>query len=309
VDPADTSSITRILGNANDMEKERHGVFLRSTGKKAVDVTEVSLKAMIDYYINMGTYLGLDLTVPQTKILNPTTLSLGIGFTRTISEYPGGYSPYYRNNAFDGSYDWNSSNFFAYQVPFRYRFEFKSAFSGKYGSLSWEFPYYSDPYVNKDFLNRAESVDWVNIMDDPTTDFTRNNDLPTYRWFLNGSLNPSFPSLAPYISRISLSTISTTLQFKSIEDEQIRDRYSSPTNSPPNRYFYGPDLYTIYNFSASITGTPVTIGGQKQNTDKDAATAQIDDPLEGIGTPVPPWIKTTIRRKGYYPMILFPLRS
>jgi hypothetical protein len=57
----------------------------------------------------------------------------------------------------------------------------------------------------------------------------------------------------------------------------------------PGRYFYGPDLYTIYNFTVSISGAPLSIGGPVQSTGKTTETVEIEDPLEEIGNPISPW--------------------
>ncbi len=137
------SSLTKILGNSTDMEKKREGLFLRSTGRKVTDPEKVSLRAMVDHYVNLGTYIGADLALPAYKILGATNLSLGIGLTRTLALRDGSYTPFFPN--YDGETDWNHSNLFSHEVPFRYRFKGSNSISGKYGSFTWSLPYYSDP--------------------------------------------------------------------------------------------------------------------------------------------------------------------
>ena len=288
---ADSSSLSRILGNANDMEKERNGLFLRSTGKKTRDTNETSLKAMIDYYTNLGFYSGIDFSMPRKGILNPLELSLGLGFTRTIPQINGNYNPYAPN--FDGTFDWNESNLFSFEVPFRYRMKTQSSVSGKYGSVSWSLPFYSDPYVDRDFLNRSENMDWMNMIQqgaaiEETT--VSENDIGSYQWQVNGRLNTSFPNLSPYISSISLSNISMTLAFKT-----VRDNEKFLNNSEhPGRFFFAPDKYTIYTISGSVAGTPIAIGGSQTNTaNTNTAAGEIDDPLKNIGIPRSPWPEET----------------
>ncbi|MDR1837061.1 MAG: LPS-assembly protein LptD [Treponema sp.] len=286
-DSTETSSITRILGNSNDMEKERQGLFLRSTGRRVSDPNTISLRALADYYVNLGTYLSLELSVPKTGILDPLDFSLGLGITRTVSLTSMGYTPYAPN--YDGTFDWNNSNFLSLSVPFRYRMRLQSSIRTQYGNLFWDLPYYSDPYVNSDFMNRSESMDWMNFIQQraaenpisPQDEFRSTS----YRWNIYGNINSSLPALSPFISRISITDISTTLDFK-----PIRDNYIFQNNrDAPERDFYAPDKYTIYNFSASVFGSPLTLGGQNQSSQNRTAQ-QIDNPLKGIGNPIPPWM-------------------
>ncbi|MCL2719796.1 MAG: LPS-assembly protein LptD [Treponema sp.] len=287
--PDESNSISRLLANSNDTEKELQGLFLRSTGRKIVDPNELSLKAFIDYYVNLGMYIGLDLTVPKTGIFNPVEFSLGVGFTRTISLINGVYTPYAPD--YDGSYDWNHSNLFSFSAPFRYRMTFNSSISGTRGNISWSFPFYSDPFVDRDFLNRAESMDWINMIqqgsalgDDPLTQ----NEIRTHQWHVNGNLNIPTSSVSPFISRIAITNISTTLTFRTIEDFTIRN--DSFYNNNPARFFFAPDKFTIYNLSSVISGTPYSFGGQQSLTrPNDISTRERINPLEGIGNPISPW--------------------
>jgi hypothetical protein len=305
------SSLGRILGNSSDMEKKREGLFLRSTGKKRKDPDAVSLKAMVDYYANLGAYLGLDLSTPKFGILNAMDLSLGLGFSRTVVPMGtgGNYTPFAPK--YDGSSDWNRSNLFSKDVPFRYRFKTNSSLGGKYGSLSWAFPFYSDPFIDKDFLTRAEEMDWVNMIqqgaagieEDTATSGT--GELGSYQWQLNGQLNPSLPVLAPYVSNLSISSISSTMSFITKERQtSSKSSTSSSSSTPPagsttdplrehspDRKFYAPDKFTIYSVNGSISGTPLTLGAAASQAAADAAKQEAEDPFKNIGIPRSPWEK------------------
>jgi len=278
------SSLIRITGDSNDTEKVQEGLFLRSTGKKVKDPDTTSLKALVDYYANLGAYFGLDLAIPKTGILNPLDVSLGIGITRTVSQLDNGnYSPFYPD--FDGSSDWNSANLLSNIVPFRYRFKTQSSISGKYGSLSWSFPYYSDPFIDYDFMDRAEEMDWANLIqqgaatEDQLT--AEQNRIQSYQWQLYGQLHPSFPKLAPYISGVSLTSFTSTLAFKTISDPGY-------SRDSPGREFFAPDKLTIYSISGSVTGTPLGLGAGFQPA-ANRQKPEIEDPLKNIGNPRSPW--------------------
>jgi len=282
--PADTSSLSRIMGNSDDKQKELHGLFLRNTGKKIINPEALSLKALVDYYVNLGAFIGLEFQMPKTGMLNPLVFEIGIGFSRTITQNGSSYTPYAPN--YDGSFDWNHSNFISFSVPFRYRIKLNSSISGKYGSFSWDIPYYSDPYVDKDFKTRQESMDFFNmIQQGVTTEETVTiNEIQTYNWHLSGNLTPTVNFLAPFITRASISNIFTTLSFRSIEDHVItaNNRYD------PGRLFYAPEKLTIYSITASISGTPLTIGGTTQKPEN-KTSAETNNIFEGIGAPISPW--------------------
>ena len=289
-DSSETSSLSRILGNSNDREKRPEGLFLRSTGRKKTDQNALSLKLLADYYVNLGGYIGLDMAVPRINLLNPLNLSLGVAFSRTVSHTGGIFSPFIPNadGIYDGSSDWNHSYFFNEPVPFRYRMTFQSSISGKYGGVSWNLPFYSDPYINSDFTqNRSEKMDFMNMIQQGAamgSDDSTQNELSGFLWNINGNLNPSLQFLSPVVSRITISKIATELTFRSIRDDVVS------ANNPysPARRFFAPDKYTIYDVSGAISGTPLTIGGaQKSGTQN--TNQEINNPLEGIGIPISPF--------------------
>jgi len=284
---SEKSSLTRIIGNSDNNEKELQGLFLRNTSRPLKNPNSATLKALFDYYINLGTYTGLELTTPKTGVLNQIDLTLGLGFTRTVSETEFGFSPYAPN--FDGNFENNESKFLSKNVPFRYRVKFNSGITTNYGGFSWNIPYYSDPYVDKDFTSRAENMDWMNMIQQGAAfeEESSTGELSSYTWQLSGNFTPSLPILSPAISNISFSSISTTLTFKTMADTAITNNFS------PNIYFYAPDKYTIYSVSSSISGTPVTVGGTKSNfnnkSDSNTSDDSANDPFSNIGIPISPW--------------------
>jgi hypothetical protein len=289
------SSLTKILGNADDMEKRREGMFLRSTGKKAVDPDKISLKAMLDYYVNLGTYIGMDMALPAYKILGATNLSMGIGLTRTLVNQAGvGYTPFFPD--YDGKSDWNHSNMFSLDVPFRYRFQGSSTITGKYGSFYWSIPYYSDPVVDSDFLKRSEDMDWINMIQQGAASMEAEETSENYKghepWQFSGQLNPKFPNMAPYINVISIGSISSNIAFKTVD---LRPNYSpyEIQHYSPSSFFFAPDTATLYQVSASMSGIPLSLGGGTAPRAAAPAWVEIEDPLLGIGIPRSPFEEKT----------------
>jgi lipopolysaccharide assembly outer membrane protein LptD (OstA) len=278
------SSLTKILGSGAEMEKERQGIFLRSTGKKVTNPNDTSLKILFDIYSNLGGYLGTELKTPAKGILGNINLSAGLGLTRDIKPLGNNqYTPYPR---LDETSDWNRSQFLSFNIPLRYRFTTTGSISGKVGNLSWEFPYYSDPYVDRDFLNRAESMDWFRIIQEGTaaTDEVTDSQLSSYSWRLSGRFNLAPPkSFAPYLTTLTFSNFSSTLLF----NNRLSQQYQTMGNDySPSRQFFYPERFTIYSLSFGLGGTPLSLGNTGQTRTADEAA---EDPLKNIGVPRAPW--------------------
>lgn len=279
-------SITSILGSSGDMEKTRNGLFLRSTGKKARDPNDTRLSILFDAYANLGFYLGTEFELPKIGILDNLNLSAGMGFTRDIYEAaPAWYTPFAPN--FDGSSSWNSSKIFSETIPFRYRLKTSGKISGTAGNFSWELPFYSDPYTEKDFMNRSEELDIASLLDanNDTQDDLNDKIINSYEIRLSGSSNPKINALNPYISRISLSNINSFITIRT------RNAPDYTTSVSPQRVFYYPDKFTIISANASIGGTPFTFGNvtSNNNTDNQTDDKVTDDVLRSFGVPRAPW--------------------
>jgi hypothetical protein len=285
-DSSSESSLTRIMGGGSDMERTREGIFLRSTGRKSTDPNDTRLSLLLDGYSNLGFYAGTDLALPSKGVFGPTELSFGLGVTRTVYQNGGAYSPFQNVR---GESDWNSSHLFSFTLPYlRYRLKGTGSLSGKLGTMSWSFPFYSDPYVDLDFLNRSEALDWFQMLrgEDDDTDDTEKTALGSYEWRLTGSIRPSLPQLAPYVSNLSLSSITSGISFGTKADS------SSNVYSPSRTFFY-PDKFTIFSISTSVSGTPLTLGyrpvAARTQTPASEAAPQEDGLLASLGVPRSPW--------------------
>ncbi|MDR3159988.1 MAG: LPS-assembly protein LptD [Spirochaetaceae bacterium] len=287
-DTATESSITNILGGGKDMERRREGIFLRSTGKKSTDPNTTRLSFLADAYANLGLYLGTIVILPPAGRFGTFDLDVGIGFTRNIYQIGGNYSPFGQGH--DES-QWNSSRFFSVGVPFRYRLTTKGSLSGKLGSLSWTLPAYSDPYTDLDFLDRSEDMDWFKLIKgetDDTSTTTTISSIASYEWRLSGSSSPSFPFLAPAVSSLSISSLTSAVAFRSKTATDGNGLFDDVNRN----YFFYPDKATLYSFSASVSGTPLTLGNSSSGAASSPDSSQEElpeNPLGDIGVPLPPW--------------------
>jgi len=244
------NSITRLLGSSENEERRLEGVFLRATGERRKSEDEVSLAILFDMYANLGAYGGIELSIPKTEGWGKQDLSMGIGFSRTI--YPLGSSLYSPYNPTEGSFDWHSAYFLNWLVPFRYRFKATGSLSLGTFSLSWTIPFYSDPYVDDDFLDRSEQMDWISMLKEGasagSSSSSSSNILGSYTIRIGGSGTLPVDALSPLISNFTINSISSTLIFKTKSSTLYA---SSP--SPWQSFFY-PSQWTLASFSGNVKG-------------------------------------------------------
>ena len=289
VSSAEESSITSIMGSGEGMEQIREGVFLRSTGSRQRDINEPRLSLMADAYVNLGYFAGSELSLPSQGHFGDLLFTAGIGFSRDIVLASGYYTPFPN---YDGTSNWHRSRLFDQSVPFRYRFVSTGSINGTGGTVNsadlfWSLPFYSDPFVDNDFMRRSEDSSFFSLLKGATTyDMTiSDTSLDSYIWQLNGSLLFSTAGLEPYINDLSITSAAMALSF------ETRNTYPPPSHSngiisyPPNLRFYFPDKFTLFSIAASIGGTPVFIG--KRGEEGGGEEAEID----GLGKAMPPWKK------------------
>jgi hypothetical protein len=295
-DPEKESSISKIMGSGADMEKERQGLFLRTTGRKSLSSDAKRWSISFDGYSNLGFYLGTDLALPAKDHFGGINLTFGMGFSRNVYPVGSEYSPYIGPE--DGNIldrDWNTSRLplLSTDLPFRYRFKVDGSYSAPFASFRWNFPLYSDPNIDRDFfLNRSETFDWFTLIKNDTEEeeTLSTETLGSYSWTVSADSTVPVKKVSPYISSLSLSNFSTTLEFASKqttispemlqEDLRVRDHLLYP-----DYYFYYPNKWTAYSLSGSIAGTPLTLG----NRDTAAAVEEESVILNEFGLPRSPW--------------------
>ena len=272
---SEESSISGIMGSGEGMEKIREGVFLRSTGAKRRDETETWLSFMADAYTNLGFYLGSDLNIPSREPFGDISFSAGIGFSRDIAQDMGYFSPYFPD--YNGTSNWHRGRFFNYSVPFRYLFNGAGSFnrSGdvvQNASVSWNFPLYSDPFVENDFLRRSENSELLSqIKNATTTDQTISETyISSYLWQLDGRLSFSTARFDPYINDLSITSAVMAVTFNS---RTTNPAPSGQLSYPPDLFFFYPDKFTLFSVSASVGGMPLTLGERKYGEGEDASIA------------------------------------
>jgi lipopolysaccharide assembly outer membrane protein LptD (OstA) len=303
-DPEKESSISKIMGSGADMEKERQGLFLRTTGRKSLDTDSKRWSISFDGYSNLGFYLGTDLVLPAKGHFGVTNLTAGLGFSRNV--YPVGtiYSPFIGPAGPNGDTenildrDWNTSRLplIPADLPFRYRFKIDGSYTAPFASFRWNFPLYSDPNIDRDFyLNRSETFDWFTLLKGSTEEeeMLSTTTLGSYSWAVSANSTVPVKALSPYISSLTLSNLSTTLEFAYKQpssqawQEMIKDDPKTYDHLLyPGYYFYYPNKWTAYSLNGSVAGTPLTLGNQST---ADRPTEEESIILNEFGIPRSPW--------------------
>lgn len=276
------SSITKILGSSAETERKQEGIFLRSTGKRVKNSDETSLSVLFDAYTNLGGYLGTNLKIPKRGVLGPTNLEAGLGLTRTVYQIGSNYySPF---TAYSPQSDWNTSKFFLYEIPFRYRIKASGSVKTDTTNLTWSFPFYADPYVEQDFMNRSEAMDWFSMLNQSTTSTVASSTvpvLPSYEWRISDTTQFPVGSLKPYVNTLAITNATSYVTFNT----RSSTLYSADSSSP-NRTFFYPDKFTLFSLTASVTGRPYESPSPSAGTQKGATTG---DPLKDWAPPRSPW--------------------
>jgi hypothetical protein len=282
---SEESSITTIMGSGAGIEKKQEGIFLRSTGRRLRDESEVKLSLLADAYANLGYYLGTELIVPPRGAFGEVLFSLGLGFSRDIAYDYGNYTPFYPK--YDGTSNWHRSHFFDAAFPFRYRFVSTGSVEGSgpvaaASRLSWNLPLYSDPYVDNDFMRRSEDSSLFSLIRNSTSpDVTiSDSSIGSYTWSLTGNISFVSAGMSPYINELSITSAANSVSFAT--------RSTSPSPSgrlsyPPDLSFFYPDKFTLFSIAASIGGEPISLGERVHAGDPEETA------LAEWGRPISPW--------------------
>ncbi len=261
--PLDTSSssssdstsaaLFNFLKATSLKKQRREGLILHNLDEDDKESSGNYLKIMADYYTTLGGMIGIDGLMKPTEYISALNGFLDVGFSRTI--FPGSddvYTPY----SSSGETYYDSSNFMGLELPFRYAGNFNFAFSKPF-NFRLSFPIYSDPYFKGDFLERSEYMDWIGFLmngAESDSETTSTSTLTSFSWDASASYTFSLPeTVKPYISSLSLSSLSSTLVFSSkTASLTSSDNWRSYS---PKRLFYYPSQVSPVKLNGKISGT------------------------------------------------------
>lgn len=247
-------------------EQERRGLFLHNLEKDAKNVSSDYIKFMADYYTTLGAFTGIEGKLKPNDIITDFQFSAGLGFSRRIYENTGNL-PYH---PVTGESSWDTSFFMGNELPFRYAENISIGLGFKNLKMSIALPFYSDPYMQSDFGQRAEFMDWINFfMDNPILSTAQTGPstvsraaLSGFSWNVKGSFTPSFPSLKPYITTISIPNFESSVLFTTKMQTGLTD-YEKLYS--PNRLFFYPTSIKPGDLSVKVSGSLINFSSTKNS--------------------------------------------
>ena len=196
-------------------EQRREGLVLHNLDEDYSGNTSNYLKAIFDYYANLGFVTGLDgVFSPSNEYISSISASAKLGWTNTVFYNKGLYTPY----SSKGLIYKDSANFMGLKTPFRYAANFKADIS-KPVTFRLSMPIYSDPFFTEDFESRSESLDWISFfMNNNSKEKTDKEDTSSqttsFTWNAESSFKIPLPeSVMPLINNFSISNLSSSIIF------------------------------------------------------------------------------------------------
>ncbi|AEE16282.1 hypothetical protein [Treponema brennaborense] len=234
-------------------KQQLEGLVLRNLDEDETDVSPHTLKLTADYYTNLGGMFGVSGAFKPHKNIPNVDFSVYTGFSRTL--FPSSTASIYTPYGADGNTYYDSSAFMGLKLPFRFKADFQMKVTAPF-SLTVSLPLYSDPFFNIDFLDRSETMDWINFfISNPAltvsdTDSTAaKGEISSFTWQLSGSYRKNLSLPNPLSFSVSASS---SVLFSSKADPTLSSVISSYS---PNRKFFYPSLIKPFSFDTTLSGT------------------------------------------------------
>lgn len=238
IESGEESSFTLLLASGEKQDQGREGLVYSGTAGKELSSLEKwarssdsYLSLLFDGYQNRGVMVGLDSVINTTNKVFRFTNFGAIAFVGDIRD------------EFSTSY---------YIPPFRYAYIGDWEVKTKAVNLTLKLPYYSDPRFMRDYGNRLTTFSLGALWGESTFPTIYNSDLTTFTWKLDGSANIPVTLLNPYIKSLKIERLSSTISWR--------------VNPAAMEGGYHVEEVELPNFSASLSGTLLSLKGRKVTT-------------------------------------------
>lgn len=263
-------------------KQERDGLFLRNLDENDTSGSD-SLKIIADLYSNLGVMAGVEGVFKPKSVITDISFKSFFAFSNTLFKSGDQYTTY---SPVTGERYYDSSYLLNLKIPFRYYGEFSMKLAKSPFNLSLSLPLYSDIYFTGDFLERQESMDWINyLLKNPVlisgnSSSSSGSTKTSFSWNLNGSIStPNFiKALNPYVSSFSISSVTSAVNFSSAPNSGIDPEISS--NSAGRYFFYPSSLYP-FKMSVSIGGTLLSSNNNSGSKKSSGGSNAASDSTEG----------------------------
>ncbi|MCX8013261.1 MAG: hypothetical protein N3A02_03090, partial [Rectinema sp.] len=228
------------------------GTYVSRSKTQKTDKEGASVALLADLYTSLGVFAGLR---GSSSASSPVKLSAlaGIGISRSIFlESTGYYSPF--DWAGDYASVWNHFQLGSAHLPFRFLASFEAVPRSASSGFRWQvsLPFYSDPFIEHDFLDRKESSDFFSVFGGAqTTSSERGSFIQKASLAWTSSRKGTIPlSVSLNNLSFSLSWKSRTASTTGMSTSQLRLNAVDP-----QRKFFYPDALRLFDSNANITGS------------------------------------------------------
>ncbi|MBN1241450.1 MAG: LPS-assembly protein LptD [Spirochaetales bacterium] len=255
--PAKESTLPLSLaGDGSDGGKTLKGLFLRTDPDAEAERGSDYVKLIADAYGTLGAALALDWKLGELPLGGTGEGSLMLARSRSVFYTSGIYTPYVADG--DWKSVWNDASFLGADLPLRFAFDSTLRFQGPGFSLSVRTPLASDPWVNRDFRDRSEDMDWLSFLD-PAGETTPPAKLSALVQGIDLSWTPSPGALKPWLEGLSLSRFSSSLSWTArTRDQGVTEPYALYMADPLRDYF-APERLLLADAQVALRGTLLSV--------------------------------------------------
>ncbi|MFP4430414.1 MAG: hypothetical protein ACLFPV_04125 [Spirochaetaceae bacterium] len=256
--PSPISFLQIAEENGGQVPREREGLFLRVVEEPSEEEEpDWTLKFLSDIYTTLGAYVGVDGTFVDIWFLDSLEFRGGIAASRHI--YSQGLFSYTPFRVVDGETedDWNTSYLGPVSLPLRYLFDTSFQSDLDSGSVEGQFELFSDPYMQLDFRDRGEEMDWLGLIrsgEEESLEEPETKDSLT--WRLRGDYSWEIESDTPAPETIQIENLEADLSWLSrdVEDAFLSDAALAADRSPEAE-FYFPNTLELPDLRLRVAGT------------------------------------------------------
>lgn len=263
------------------------GTYISQTKSSQGNPNSPEIALLADAYSSLGIFAGLRGKAASSAPFSMTWLAAA-GLSRSIFlESTGYYSPF--DAAGDYASVWNGWNLASLNLPIRIAvdLEASSKSTGSTGAgMIWKvsLPFYSDPFVEQDFLDRNESYDFFSILGSSGTSSIAERSSLAQKMSLSGTWRGSGRADA---LTFSLSGLSSYLNWKSkyASTSGMDSKALMLYSVDPQRHFFYPDVSRPLDTSFSVSQM-IFKSGSASLSWTDSSSAYVEDKFYSLS-----WLK------------------
>ncbi|MBI9105533.1 MAG: LPS-assembly protein LptD [Spirochaetales bacterium] len=290
----DDSTFSFLQSDESSSYNKLSGIYLTADDevaaekKKFIDsfADDDYLKLILDYYSSLGLYGAINGEINKLLFINDLSIQASIARTRKIELLNNAYTHLFADD--DGIYGsiWESSFFYDVKLPFRYDLDLSLMLELGWFDFDLVLQSYSDNYYKDVFSGRTENLDLLGMLNASSTSSSTATAVTSADWEFIASFTPELDFLKPWVSKLSISSLQTSIDWRS---KKIDSSYAvdSSVYDDTVDYFFFPQEYILPSFSAELNGQLLPFGGSGK--EKDEGKKEKNEAMELR----PPWGNNT----------------